>query len=85
MDTRAFASTTEKLSIVTDPYTPDRAGLKRVTDEVDVVVMSSTGGDAAHSYAEMFPAARLRRERAGRRRIATVDRAGSKGLGGRSE
>ena len=25
----------------TDPYTPDRAGLERVTDEVNVVVMSS--------------------------------------------
>ena len=36
-----FRLETEKLSIVTDPYTPDRAGLERVTDEVDVVVMSS--------------------------------------------
>ena len=51
-------SETETLSIVTDPYTPDRAGLERVTDEVDVVVMSSAL-DAAHSYAEMFPSARL--------------------------
>ena len=43
-----FRLETEKLSIATDPYTPDRAGLERVTDEVDVVVMSSAL-DAAHS------------------------------------
>jgi L-ascorbate metabolism protein UlaG (beta-lactamase superfamily) len=53
-----FRLETEELSVVTDPYTPENAGLERVTDETDVVVMSSAL-DQAHSYSEMFPSARL--------------------------
>jgi L-ascorbate metabolism protein UlaG (beta-lactamase superfamily) len=42
------------LSIVTDPYTPENAGLPPVTEPADVVVMSSAL-DAAHSGWEMVP------------------------------
>jgi L-ascorbate metabolism protein UlaG (beta-lactamase superfamily) len=42
------------LSIVTDPYTPESAGLPPVTDPADAVVMSSAL-DAAHSCWQMVP------------------------------
>jgi L-ascorbate metabolism protein UlaG (beta-lactamase superfamily) len=45
------------ITIVTDPYTPDRAGLGAVTDPADVVVMSSAL-DEAHSHWEMVPGAK---------------------------
>lgn len=42
------------LSIVTDPYTPEKAGLPRVTEPADVVLMSSALDDA-HSNWRMVP------------------------------
>jgi L-ascorbate metabolism protein UlaG (beta-lactamase superfamily) len=42
------------LSIVTDPYTPEKAGLPPVTEPADVVVMSSAL-DSAHSHWQMVP------------------------------
>jgi L-ascorbate metabolism protein UlaG (beta-lactamase superfamily) len=42
------------LAIVTDPYTPDDAGLEPVEEPADVVVMSSAL-DTAHSYWQMVP------------------------------
>jgi L-ascorbate metabolism protein UlaG (beta-lactamase superfamily) len=43
-------------SIVTDPYTPELAGLEPVTDTADVVLMSSAL-DEAHANASMIPGA----------------------------
>jgi L-ascorbate metabolism protein UlaG (beta-lactamase superfamily) len=51
-----FRLATDDLSIITDPFTPERAGLDPVEVQPDVVVMSSAQ-DPAHSYAEMFPTA----------------------------
>jgi L-ascorbate metabolism protein UlaG (beta-lactamase superfamily) len=42
------------ISIVTDPYTPEVAGLDPVEEPADVVVMSSAT-DRFHSYASMVP------------------------------
>lgn len=42
------------LAIVTDPYTPERAGLPPVTEPADVVLMSSALDDA-HSNWRMIP------------------------------
>jgi L-ascorbate metabolism protein UlaG (beta-lactamase superfamily) len=42
------------LTIVTDPYTPERAGIPPVTDRADVVLMSSALDDA-HSNWRMIP------------------------------
>jgi L-ascorbate metabolism protein UlaG (beta-lactamase superfamily) len=42
------------LAIVTDPYTPERAGIEPVQDPADVVVMSSAQ-DSAHSNWRMVP------------------------------
>jgi L-ascorbate metabolism protein UlaG (beta-lactamase superfamily) len=42
------------ISIVTDPYTPDVAGLDPVDEPADVVVMSSAT-DRLHSDASMVP------------------------------
>jgi L-ascorbate metabolism protein UlaG (beta-lactamase superfamily) len=42
------------ISIVTDPYTPEVAGLNPVDEPADVVVMSSAT-DRFHSYASMVP------------------------------
>jgi L-ascorbate metabolism protein UlaG (beta-lactamase superfamily) len=42
------------LSIVTDPYTPEKAGLPPVTEPADVVLMSSALDDA-HSNWRMVP------------------------------
>jgi L-ascorbate metabolism protein UlaG (beta-lactamase superfamily) len=42
------------LTIVTDPYTPERAGIAAVTDPADVVLMSSVLDDA-HSNWQMIP------------------------------
>jgi L-ascorbate metabolism protein UlaG (beta-lactamase superfamily) len=42
------------VSLVTDPYTPERAGLQRVPEPADAVVMSSAL-DEAHSNAAMVP------------------------------
>jgi L-ascorbate metabolism protein UlaG (beta-lactamase superfamily) len=42
------------VSIVTDPYTPGKAGLEPVDEPADAVVMSSAT-DAAHSCAAMVP------------------------------
>ena len=44
------------LTIVTDPYTPERAGIAPVTDPADVVLMSSALDDA-HSNWRMIPGA----------------------------
>jgi L-ascorbate metabolism protein UlaG (beta-lactamase superfamily) len=53
-----FRLETDQLSIVTDPYTPERAGLDPVEDQPDVLVMSSAL-DPAHSNAAMIPDAGL--------------------------
>jgi L-ascorbate metabolism protein UlaG (beta-lactamase superfamily) len=45
------------MSVVTDPYTPEVAGLDPVDELSDVVVMSSAT-DRFHSYASMVPAIR---------------------------
>lgn len=42
------------ISIITDPYTPERAGLEPVTDTADFVVMSSAL-DGAHACWQMIP------------------------------
>ncbi|HLM77886.1 MAG TPA: MBL fold metallo-hydrolase, partial [Rubrobacteraceae bacterium] len=42
------------ISIVTDPYTPEVAGLDSVDEPSDVVVMSSAT-DMFHSFASMVP------------------------------
>jgi L-ascorbate metabolism protein UlaG (beta-lactamase superfamily) len=42
------------ISLITDPYTPERAGLEPVTDSSDFVVMSSALDDA-HAYWQMIP------------------------------
>ena len=42
------------VSLITDPYTPERAGLDPVTDSSDFVVMSSAL-DNAHSRWQMIP------------------------------
>jgi L-ascorbate metabolism protein UlaG (beta-lactamase superfamily) len=42
------------LAIVTDPYTPELAGIEPVRDPADVVVMSSAQ-DSAHSNWQMVP------------------------------
>ncbi|HEX7298645.1 MAG TPA: MBL fold metallo-hydrolase [Solirubrobacteraceae bacterium] len=42
------------VSIVTDPYTPERAGLRPVDEPADAVIMSSAT-DRAHSCAAMVP------------------------------
>ena len=44
-------------SVVTDPYTPELAGLEPVTEAADIVLTSS-GLDEAHSNAAMIPGAR---------------------------
>jgi L-ascorbate metabolism protein UlaG (beta-lactamase superfamily) len=44
------------VSVVTDPYTPELAGLLPVSTPADVVVMSSALDDA-HSNAAMVPGA----------------------------
>jgi L-ascorbate metabolism protein UlaG (beta-lactamase superfamily) len=49
-----FRLETATVALVTDPYTPSRAGLSPVRDAADVVVMSSAL-DAAHSNAAMVP------------------------------
>jgi L-ascorbate metabolism protein UlaG (beta-lactamase superfamily) len=41
-------------SVITDPYTPELAGLQPVPEPSDVVIMSSAL-DEAHSYAEQVP------------------------------
>jgi L-ascorbate metabolism protein UlaG (beta-lactamase superfamily) len=51
-----FRLETPEVSIVTDPYTPARAGLEPVPEPADAVVMSSAT-DAAHSCAAMVPGA----------------------------
>ena len=49
-----FRITSKDFSIVTDPYTPHKAGFQEITDEADIVVRSSDD-DSAHSNAAMFP------------------------------
>ena len=49
-----FRITSEDVSIVTDPYTPHKAGFQNITDGTDMVVRSSDD-DSAHSNAAMFP------------------------------
>lgn len=49
-----FRITTEDFSIVTDPYTPHKAGFKEIEDDADIVVRSSDD-DSAHCNAAMFP------------------------------
>jgi L-ascorbate metabolism protein UlaG (beta-lactamase superfamily) len=44
----------EGISVVTDPYTPEIAGLDPVEEPADVVIMSSAT-DEFHSYAAMVP------------------------------
>ena len=49
-----FRLEADGLSIVTDPYTPDDAGLEPIRKPADVVVMSSALDDA-HSYWQQVP------------------------------
>lgn len=49
-----FRIASQEVSIVTDPYTPHKAGFKEITDGPDLVVRSSDD-DSAHSNAAMFP------------------------------
>ena len=49
-----FRVTSEDFSIVTDPYTPHKAGFQDIADEADIVVRSSDD-DSAHCNAAMFP------------------------------
>lgn len=51
-----FRITSEDFGIVTDPYTPHKAGFQPVTDGADIVVRSSDD-DSAHCNAAMFPGA----------------------------
>ena len=49
-----FRITAGDVSIVTDPYTPHKAGFKEIEDGADIVVRSSDD-DSAHCNAAMFP------------------------------
>jgi L-ascorbate metabolism protein UlaG (beta-lactamase superfamily) len=49
-----FRIETPTASVVTDPYTPDRAGLDPLPETADAVIMSSAM-DEAHSCAAMVP------------------------------
>ncbi len=49
-----FRITAGDFSIVTDPYTPHKAGFRDITDGADIVVRSSDD-DSAHCNAAMFP------------------------------
>ncbi len=51
-----FRITSGDFSIVTDPYTPHKAGFREITDGADIVVRSSDD-DSAHCNAAMFPGA----------------------------
>ncbi len=51
-----FRITSEDFGIVTDPYTPHKAGFQPITDGADIVVRSSDD-DSAHCNAAMFPGA----------------------------
>ncbi len=42
------------ISIITDPYTPEKSGFAQVTETADIVVRSSDD-DSAHANAEMIP------------------------------
>ncbi|MDE0310895.1 MAG: MBL fold metallo-hydrolase, partial [Caldilineaceae bacterium] len=42
------------VSIITDPYTPQKSGFAEVTESADIVVRSSDD-DSAHANAEMIP------------------------------
>jgi L-ascorbate metabolism protein UlaG (beta-lactamase superfamily) len=49
-----FRIENDGIAIITDPYTPDVAGLDPVDEPSDVVVISSAT-DRFHSYASMVP------------------------------
>ncbi len=44
----------EGVSIITDPYTPQKSGFATITESADIVVRSS-GDDSAHANAAMIP------------------------------